>query len=230
MAKRWFLLGAILLLSLIVVGCGVAQSEYDAAVAERDAVVSSLAAKQAELESVQNDLSASQSEMQSLQDEISAQVAQLSEAENRIEQLQAEGDPAKLKRLFFFVTVFCSEEPEIPEAGPTQYKAKPDNTYKINETIWLYIEFGGWKWVLVDHKIEIDVEAEFRLKDDKGSVLEKWTPIMKDETEVGDPFASYWLGTIYEDLEVGSYTVEVILKDNNSEETATWEGEFRVTQ
>ena len=58
MVRRWFLVGGILLwVTLLMAGCGIAQEQYDAAVAERDSA-------QAELQSVRDELSAAQSTMQ----------------------------------------------------------------------------------------------------------------------------------------------------------------------
>lgn len=65
MVKRWFLVGGILLLvALLMAGCGVAQEQHDAVVAERDSTQAELQSVRSELETVKDELSAAQSTMQ----------------------------------------------------------------------------------------------------------------------------------------------------------------------
>ena len=89
MAKRWFLVGGImLLLALLMAGCGVAQEQYDTVVAERDSA-------QAELQSAKDELSAAQSTIQ-------AQRQAITKAKTEAEMLNA-----------LFVPIFKGEEGEI---------------------------------------------------------------------------------------------------------------------
>ena len=51
MAKRWFLVGGVLLLVLLfVVGCGIPQETYDAVLAERDEAQAKVASLQSGLD------------------------------------------------------------------------------------------------------------------------------------------------------------------------------------
>jgi hypothetical protein len=71
MVGRCLLVGGILLLvSLLFVGCGVPQEDYDAVVAERDSA-------QAELQSVKTELSASQAKVSELTSSVEKQAAEL---------------------------------------------------------------------------------------------------------------------------------------------------------
>lgn len=66
MVKRWFLVGAMLLLvSLLVVGCGIPQEEHDAVVAELDSA-------QAQVASLQSDLTEAESQIESLESDLAA--------------------------------------------------------------------------------------------------------------------------------------------------------------
>lgn len=64
MVKRWFLVGGILLLvSLLVTGCGVPKEDYEAVVAERDSVQSELQSVRSELSAVQLTIEAQEQAM-----------------------------------------------------------------------------------------------------------------------------------------------------------------------
>lgn len=68
MRKRWFLVGMIfLLVPWLLVSCGVAQEEYDAAVSELGKVQEELQSVKAELEATQTDLAASETTVSSLE-------------------------------------------------------------------------------------------------------------------------------------------------------------------
>jgi chromosome segregation ATPase len=71
MVGRWLLIGGLLLLvSLLFIGCGVPQQDYDAVVAERDSA-------QTELQSVKTELSASQAKVSELTSSIETLAAEL---------------------------------------------------------------------------------------------------------------------------------------------------------
>ncbi len=65
MRKKCLLIAIALLLSLLVIGCGVPREEYDAVLAARDA-------GQAEVASLQSELAKAQSQVESLKSEVEA--------------------------------------------------------------------------------------------------------------------------------------------------------------
>ncbi|HEY87664.1 MAG TPA: hypothetical protein G4O06_06560 [Dehalococcoidia bacterium] len=109
MLKKWFLVGAMLLLSAaLVVGCGgIPQEDYDAVVAERDAskaqatsLQSDLTAAESDLTTAQSDLTAAESDLNtaegkvsSLQSQVSSLNSDLATAEARIAELEAAEEP-----------------------------------------------------------------------------------------------------------------------------------------
>lgn len=91
MAKRWFLVGVMLLLvSLMMVGCGVPQEEHDAVLAERDAA-------QAELASLQSDLATTQSQLATTESDLTALKADLETAKADLETAKANLETANSK-------------------------------------------------------------------------------------------------------------------------------------
>ena len=91
MLKRAFLVGAVLLLtSLIVVGCGVPQEEHDAAVAERDAAKSQIVSLQSELAATQSDLAATANELATTQSDLAEVEGDLAAAKSNLTAAQQE--------------------------------------------------------------------------------------------------------------------------------------------
>ena len=88
MKKHWFLVGmVIMLMSLLVVGCGVPQEEFDSVLAERDAAQGRLVSLQSDLNTVQaqidtleGDLKTAQSQVQTLQGDYKNQEAKIAKA------------------------------------------------------------------------------------------------------------------------------------------------------
>jgi outer membrane murein-binding lipoprotein Lpp len=91
MLKKWFLVGAMLLLSvLLVVGCGVAQEDLDAAVAERDAAKAQVTSLQSDLTAAESDLAAAQSDLAAAQSDLTATESDLTAAEGKVSSLQSQ--------------------------------------------------------------------------------------------------------------------------------------------
>lgn len=89
MRKRWFLVGMIfLLLSWLLVGCGISQEVYDTVVAERDSLT-------ADLKSFQGELDAAKSKVQSVQSELDALKLELGSASSELESATGELETAK---------------------------------------------------------------------------------------------------------------------------------------
>lgn len=96
MVKRWLLVSVMLLASLLVVGCGIPQEEYDAVVAERDAAQAQATTLQSDLAKARSDLTAVEAKLASLQEDyntaksnLTAVESALAEAEARIAELEA---------------------------------------------------------------------------------------------------------------------------------------------
>ena len=105
MAKRWFLVGGILLLvPLLIVGCGIPQEQYDA-------LASDLSNAQQELQSVKGELGASQAkvseltlslkkartELEATQSDLESTQADLESTQADLESTQAELETAQTK-------------------------------------------------------------------------------------------------------------------------------------
>jgi len=84
MRKRWFLVGMMfLLLSWLLVGCGIAQEVHNAVVAERDAA-------QAQVTTLQSDLSSAQGQVKTLESDLSVAQAQITTLESDLSTAQAQ--------------------------------------------------------------------------------------------------------------------------------------------
>ena len=79
MRKRWFLAGVILLLSWLLVGCGVAQEQHDAVVADLSKAQQEAQTTRVELESVSSELSTTKSELESVKTSLTASQSKVSE-------------------------------------------------------------------------------------------------------------------------------------------------------
>lgn len=226
MKAFWF--GAMLLLVLLLMaGCGVAQEKYNAVVGERDTAKAQVASLQGDLEKAQKEVEKTQKEVKTLKDELSAAKAKYSDLELKnasiIKQLDAlKEESAKLKRLAIFNTTFCWGRPEYGK-----YTVKPNNTYVVTEMVWLCFDTTGWKYELIDGKWEVNIEVEGKAVDGKGEIVAKWAPIVKEEYE-RPVYASFWYSWQVGMFKQGDYTVEVVISDRNSGETANWKGQFKV--
>jgi Skp family chaperone for outer membrane proteins len=91
MAKRYFMVVLVILLaSLSVVGCGVPQEDYTAAIAEAAAAKSQLSSLQSDLNTARTELNAAQDEVDELQDDLEETEADLAEALDRLSPLQSQ--------------------------------------------------------------------------------------------------------------------------------------------
>ena len=79
MKKRWFLVGVILLLSLLVVSCGVSQDYHDTVVDERNALQAQVTSLQKDLDKAKSDLGAAQGQIKTLQGDYETANAELVE-------------------------------------------------------------------------------------------------------------------------------------------------------
>ena len=102
MAKRWLLVGLVFLLSLVVVGCGISQEEYDAVLAERDGAqaqvaplqrdladkLTQIAALQTDYDKVVSDITESQAQLATVQSDCDKVSSDLAELQDEIDVLQ----------------------------------------------------------------------------------------------------------------------------------------------
>lgn len=86
MTNRWFLVGVMLLASLLVVGCGVwvATEDYEAVVAERDAVLAERDAAQTKVASLQSDLDKVQSQIETIESDLSKAQSQVGTLQSKV--------------------------------------------------------------------------------------------------------------------------------------------------
>ena len=98
MRKRWFLVGMMfLLVPWLLVGCGVAQEVYDAAVAERDSLVANLQSVQSELDAAKSKLQLVQSELDKSKLELESVSGELESVSGELESVKSELDPMTSK-------------------------------------------------------------------------------------------------------------------------------------
>ncbi len=91
MRRKQFLLGAmVLLVSLLVVSCGIPQEEYDAVLAERDAALTKTESLQAEVEYLQNDLSKAESQITTLESDLSKAESDLSWVKSELSEVESD--------------------------------------------------------------------------------------------------------------------------------------------
>ena len=82
MKKRWFPVGVVLLVvSLLVAGCGVPQEEHDAVLAERDGAQAEVASLQSDLTEVQSDLAAAESDLADTESDLAKAQSELDDVE-----------------------------------------------------------------------------------------------------------------------------------------------------
>ena len=105
MARRWILVGMIfLLLPWLLVGCGISQEVYDAAMVELDAIVAEKDSLAANLQSVQSEFDAAKSNLDSVKTELESMKSEFQSSQNEfntmkseLESVLAELDSAKLE-------------------------------------------------------------------------------------------------------------------------------------
>ncbi len=86
MRKRWILAGVIfLLLSWLLVGCGVAQEQYDTVVADLSKAQQELQTTRTELESVKSEISTTKSELESVKTSLTGSQSKVSELTSSLE-------------------------------------------------------------------------------------------------------------------------------------------------
>lgn len=243
---------ALVVFTLLLIGCGVPQEKYDLIVAERDTAKSQVVSVQGDLDkakaqvaSVQSDLDKAKAQAISMQgdlDKAKAQVTSLQgdldKAKAQVTSLQSELSNTNtkysdlvssttkqidsLKRLTFFKMLFCSAKP-----AANSYTVQPDNTYRVGQTVYPYVEFIGIKQAVADSKLKVDYQVEFRLLDDTGGVVNRW--LTTDQNQFERPFSYSWYYNNYTGLKAGNYALEVSVQDRLSGETVTLKGTFKVT-
>ena len=92
--QKWFLpaLALAVLVSLLLAGCGVAQEDYDAVVAERDSLLAERASLQAQMTELQTEKEALQSDYNALSANYTIAQEELESVEAAMEALQAQYD------------------------------------------------------------------------------------------------------------------------------------------
>lgn len=247
MVKTWFLTGVVLLLLCLLVGCGVAQEQYDAVVADLGKAQQELQSVKAELGTTQAKASELTSSLEKANTELETSQTKVSELTSSLEKAQAELEVTKaknseltssldesrsknqaleqandrLRRLTFYVAAFCSEKPNHPN-----YKPILDNTYMANETVYIYCRVTGVKHSLVDQKLQVDGSFSIKIVNAEGKVVRSQSGRISQSQE--KPQAYYWFWWEWKGLEAGNYTAEVEITDNISGETATWKEGFQV--
>ena len=255
MVRKWFLVGMVfLLLPWFLVGCGISQEVYDAVSSELSKAQQNLLSVEAELEAAKTKNSELTSSLGKNQDELEAAKTKNSELTSSLGKNQAELETAKtknseltssleetqtelkaiksenfdlelanteLKSLAFINTALCSKEPSA--WNPIQ---QPDNTFKTNQKVWVYVDYFGFKFNYVSQEFRLNILTTIKILDEEGKVVDSaswtWRPIEEE------PFSWAYSGDPFGPLEAGNYTAEVEIEDNHSGEIINWEEEFKV--
>ena len=90
MLKRNLLVALVLLVCIVVVGCGVSQEEHDAVLAERNAARAEVASLQSDLAKMQSDLSDAESQFEGAQSHLESTRKEQLAAESQISSLQSQ--------------------------------------------------------------------------------------------------------------------------------------------
>ncbi|MFC2020469.1 hypothetical protein ACFLU1_01555 [Chloroflexota bacterium] len=90
MARRRFLIVAVLIVSSLAVSCGIPQEEYDTAVVAKDSIQLELDSVQSQLKSIQSELESTQSEAESAQNELESIQSELESTQSDLEEINAE--------------------------------------------------------------------------------------------------------------------------------------------
>ena len=124
MVKRWIAVGVMLLACFLVVGCGVPQEEYDAVVADTEAVKTQAASLQSQLDevktdlaeaednlaAVQNELAAVQDDTGAAQDKVAAEESRASSAQSQVSSLESEIEAAEARIAELEAAIAAAEE------------------------------------------------------------------------------------------------------------------------
>ncbi len=211
----------ITLVSSLITGCGVPQEKFDAAISERETLKTQAASVQGDLEEAQAEIARLQEELSPLKTGVSNLEKQLFEAKTQSTNLKKES--AALKRINIITTDFCESRPDSKTGNHT---IKPNSTYKVGETVWYYIEFIGTKYLMVNDKCLQHVVVSIDAYDEKGDLFDKYA--YTDESTVNNPYAYTRYTMEYSGMTAGNYTVEIVVEDKLSGETATEKGSFTV--
>ena len=106
MKSRWFLVVIVtLLVSWLITGCGISQSQYDATVAELNQTIQNQQATQTQLQTAQSelaktktDLQTAQTQLQTAQSELAKTMTDLRTVQSQVKSLQKDQDAATEKR------------------------------------------------------------------------------------------------------------------------------------
>lgn len=84
--------GILLLVSLLVIGCGIPQEQYDTVVAERDSTQAELFSVQSELKTAKSELDRVKSELDSVRGQLSSAQTTVQSQEERLQEARTYGD------------------------------------------------------------------------------------------------------------------------------------------
>lgn len=130
MLKRWLVVGLMLLLvTLLVVGCGIPQEEYDAVVAERDTA-------QTQVASVQSKLDKAQSQIENLESELAEEESQIETLQSEVEEAQSEIEALNKKIAYAKVLAKIVESIWVPAmTGELDLMSE-------DESMWLFLKWN----------------------------------------------------------------------------------------
>jgi len=143
MGRRWILIGMIfLLLPWFLVGCGIAQEEYDAVVAERDSYFSKLQSTQNELISTKNDLSSAKVELQSIKIELDSTETELLVTKQEVSSAKDEVNSIEME-LNMAEASLNSKKSELTEINDTLQTTRNVLAEREAELSYLQVSYDG---------------------------------------------------------------------------------------
>lgn len=146
--------------------------------------------------------------------------------------------PESPKELALSELIFCSEQP----AWKGNYEKQPNATYKVGDTIWLYVEVDGLKNKKLDGDHRVDVTFAVTVMDANGNTVQHpWlAQKVTDYLTERDVSGSEWLRLCMYSYRIedkparaevyppGKYTVSVDATDEVAGETKNVRGNFYV--
>lgn len=188
MLKRWFLVGVMLLLaSLLVAGCGIPQADYDAVVAERDALKAQVAELESELAVVPTPEELFEMIAEDLFERLPGYWTWEMTMRVGAETMELSGTTAMIltgPTSVDFVNEFIWGEQEMVEEGKMWWDAEKSKLalMEAGETNYYYLTANGY-----EGKYEMDGMPEFGITE-RVFVEDKWTFVDSD--------ALTWVATV----------------------------------
>lgn len=112
------------------------------------------------------------------------------------------------------------------------YLPRGSNRYAPNEPVQLYVEPAGYTIVEEKSGYRFALTADFTLVDSEGRILGGQREFHRWELTARRPVTGYWMYLTFEfsDLKAGTYNIETVFRDLNSDRTLEFVTPFVVVE